>query len=167
MVESKYEKFICRKQAIIKGVDSQGLIYEVPEKGKIPPRSNENTGPRVIQFSKDYVREAISGLEYGFITGNTIIGDGHDFSAHKHDFSEMFLFLGTDPNDTSYLGAEIEFWLDEGENLEKIVLDTSSGVYVPPGVGHFPLICRNFEKTIMMMVIAINHVNKSEPVLRQ
>ena len=79
---------------------------------------------------------------------------------------EIFLFLGTDPDDTGYLGAEIEFWLGEGDDLEKIKLDTSSGVYVPPGVGHFPLICRNVESKIMMMVIALNAITKSSPVRR-
>ena len=166
MSKSKYEKFVCRKQAIIAGVGPDGPIYEIAETGKIPPRNDVNTGPRVIQFSKEFVKEAISGLEYGFITGNTIIGDGKDFNAHKHDFGEMFLFLGTDPNDTGYLGAELEFWLDEGENLEKIKLDTSSGVYVPPNVGHFPLFCRNFQSQIIMIVIAINAVSRPVPVIR-
>lgn len=166
MAESKYEKYVCRRQAVIAGVGPQGLIYEVPKTNKIPAKSNLNTGPRVIKFSKDFVKDTITGLEYGFIMGNTIVGDGKDFRAHKHDFAEIFLFLGTNPNDTGYLGAELEFWLGEGEELEKIKLNTSSGIYVPPGVGHFPLVCRNVESPILMMVIAPNAVTKSVPVIR-
>jgi hypothetical protein len=92
-------------------------------------------------------------VEYGLVTGDTEIGTGKVFGAHKHNYGEIFLFLGTNAKDTHSLGAEAEFWLGEGEELEKIQFTTSSSVYVPPGVAHFPLIWRNVKRPVMMVVI--------------
>ena len=81
------------------------------------------------------------------------MGTGEDFVPHKHDYEEIFLFLGTDPKDTGKLGAEVEFWLGEGADLEKAVFTTSSAVYVAPGVAHFPQIWKNVKRPVMTMVI--------------
>ena len=72
---------------------------------------------------------------------------------HKHDYEEIFLFLGTDPKDTAKLGAVIEFWLGEGDDLEKVVINTSSAVYVPAGLAHFPQIWKNVQRPVMTMMI--------------
>jgi hypothetical protein len=152
MAESKYEKYVTRKPAILKGAGPDGPIFQVPETDEIPTISQVDTGPRLI-FSKDFLKDDNSIIEYGFITGDTVIGDGKNIGAHKHDYGEIFLFLGTNPNDTQFLGAEVEFWLDEGEDLEKIEFTTSSSIYVPPGVAHFPMFWRNVKGPNMMVVI--------------
>ena len=148
MVQSRYEKYIVRKPAIVKSDYSD----EVPETDKIPPKSSLDTGPRVI-FSKQLVKDANSIVEYGFISGDTIVGNGQDFTPHKHDYEEIFLFLGTNPEDTTDLGAEVEFWVGEGDELEKVIFNTSSSIYIPPGVAHFPQIWRNVKRPVMTMVI--------------
>jgi hypothetical protein len=152
MVVSRYEKYIVRKPAIIKSVTPQRISVEVPKGDKIPARSSVDTGPLVI-FSDDFLKDATTKVEYGFIMGDTEIGTGKGFGAHKHDYGEIFLFLGTNPHDTHYLGAEAEYWLGEGEALEKVKFTTSSSVYVPPGLAHFPLIWRNVRNPVMMVVI--------------
>ena len=148
MTQSKYEKYIVRKPALVGG----DLGDEIPETDKIPAQSPIDTGPRVI-FSKQLVNDANSIVEYGYISGDTIVGNGQDFDAHKHDYEEIFLFLGTNHEDTTDLGAEVEFWLGEGAELEKLLFTTSSSVYVPPGVAHFPQIWRNVKRPVMMVVI--------------
>jgi hypothetical protein len=85
--------------------------------------------------------------------GQQAVGNGEDFNPHKHDYEEIFLFLGTDPDDTGKLGAEIEFWLGEGDDLEKVVITTSSAVYVPAGLAHFPQVWKNVRRPVMTMVI--------------
>jgi uncharacterized RmlC-like cupin family protein len=152
MVISRYEKYIVRKPGIIQRVTPEHISIEVPKGDKIPVQSNVDTGPMVI-FSDDFLKEATTKVEYGFITGDTEIGTGKGFGAHKHDYGEIFLFLGTNFKDTHNLGAEAEFWLGEGEKLEKVKFNTSSSVYVPPGVAHFPLIWRNVKSPVMMVVI--------------
>jgi hypothetical protein len=53
-------------------------------------------------------------------------------AASKYDYEEIFLFLGTDTEDTGKLGAEVEFWLGEGNDMEKVVVTTSSRPYTFP-----------------------------------
>jgi hypothetical protein len=164
-VASRYEKYIVRKAAVIRSVTPQGVSIEVP-KGKIPAKSSVDTGPLVI-FSDDFLKGATTKVEYGFIMGDTEIGTGRGFGAHKHNYGEIFLFLGTNPKSTSNLGAEAEFWLGEGEELEKVRLNTSSSVYVPPGLAHFPLVWRNVKSPVMMVVIVpMTSRHKAIPVPR-
>jgi uncharacterized RmlC-like cupin family protein len=63
------------------------------------------------------------------------------------------MFLGTDPKDPQDLGAEVEFWIGEGDDQEKIVFTTSSSIYVPPGVAHFPQIWRNVRRPVFTVVV--------------
>ena len=151
MVKSKFEKYVVRKPAVVVRVGDE-YIDRVPETDTLPVLNEVNTGPRVI-FSNELVADAKTKIEYGYITGDTAVGTGEDFVPHKHDYEEVFLFLGTDPNDTANLGAEVEFWLGEGDGLEKAVFTTSSAIYVAPGVAHFPQIWKNVTRPIMTMVI--------------
>jgi hypothetical protein len=72
---------------------------------------------------------------------------------HKHDYEEIFLFLGTDPKDPQDLGAEVEFWIGEGKDMEKIVFTTSSSIWVPPNTAHFPQIWRNVKRPVFTVVV--------------
>ncbi len=151
MTDSKFEKYIVRKPAVVVRMGDE-YIDRVPETDEIPVLNKVNTGPRVI-FSSDLIANAKTKVEYGYVTGDTNVGNGEDFVPHKHNYEEIFLFLGTDPQDTGNLGAEVEFWLGEGDSLEKAVFTTSSAVYVPPGVAHFPQIWKNVQRPVMTMVI--------------
>ena len=166
MAASRYEKYVVRKPGVITSVTADSVKIEVPE-GNIPRINDVDTGPLVI-LSDDLVKEANTKVEYGFISGDTTIGGGTGFGAHKHDYAEVFLFRGTNPQDTTDLGAEVEFWLGEGNELEKIKISTSSSVYVPPGVAHFPLFYRNVKRPVMMEVI-VPHTSKHKaiPVKRE
>lgn len=153
MPESKYEKYVVRKPAIV----TADYKDEVPETDKIPVRSDVDTGPRVI-ISHQFVNETSTMVEYGLISGDTVIGDSDKnvTEPHKHDYEEIFLFLGTNPQDTTDLGAEIEFWIGEGDEAEKIVFTTSSSIYIPAGVAHFPQIWKNVKRPVMTVVIMPN-----------
>ena len=155
MAESRYEKYVTRKPAVVAGVRPDGTVkFEVPKTDKIPIQDETTTGPRMI-FTNDFVKEATSKVEYGFILKDTTLlsrDPARDYGAHKHDYAEIFLFYGNDPYNTTYLGAECEFWVGEGKTLEKIKFDTSCSVYVPAGVGHFPLFFRNVKSPVMMGV---------------
>ena len=111
-----------------------------------------DTGPRVI-FSPERVKEGNSIVEYGIVSGDVTIGEGYMVEPHKHDYEEIFLFLGTNHKDTTDLGAEVEFWLGEGEERDKVIINTSSAIYVPPGLVHFPQIWRNVVRPVMTVVI--------------
>ena len=151
MAKSKYEKYVVRKPAIIHA----DYTEEVPKGDKIPLRTPVDTGP-MIMFSKDFVPEANTIIEYGIVTGDMVIGDGSFVNKHKHDYEEIFMFLGTDPKDPHDLGAEVEFWIGEGKDMEKIVFNTSSSIYVPPGTAHFPQYWRNVKRPVFTVVVMPN-----------
>jgi hypothetical protein len=154
MSVSKYEKYITRKAAVLTKIDSKGVVrFEAPSTPGIPLIDKKNTGPRMI-FSNDVVKEATTKIEYGFILADTVLlNDSKNYGAHKHDYPEIFFFVGTDPYNTHYLGAEGEFWLGEGNDLEKIKLDTSCSVYMPPNLAHFPLFFKNVKSPVIMGVV--------------
>ena len=154
MAGSKYEKYVIRKPAVIERVGDE-YIDKIPETDVIPVWSDVDTGPRVI-FSNDFIKGATTKVEYGFLTGDKVVGNGEDFNPHKHDYEEIFLFLGTDPEDTGKLGAEIEFWLGEGDARDSVVINTSSAIYVPAGLVHFPQVWRNVKRPVMTIVVMPN-----------
>ena len=149
MVVSKYEKYIIRRPAIM-GKDGK---LEFPN--RINTEGKVDTGPLVWR-SPELMKETNSYVEHGIISGDVVVGEdrpGGIEISHKHDnFSEIFLFVGTNPNDPTDLGAEAEFCLGEGEEQEKILINTSSSIYVPPGMAHFPLTWKKVKRPCILVV---------------
>ena len=54
---------------------------------------------------------------------------------HTHKFIEVVTFFGTNMDDPSDLGGEIEFWLED----ERFFLTKSFLAYIPAGMKHCPL----------------------------
>jgi hypothetical protein len=57
--------------------------------------------------------------------------------AHKHDFAEVFVFVPCSADLNAY-DAESELYL--GEEGEKIIIDKTTAVHIPPGLVHCPII---------------------------
>jgi hypothetical protein len=149
----RYEKYIVRKP----GIRGKNGAMEFPD--NVVAKSAQDTGPLIFLPAglKDLTN---SGAEYGIISGELSVGTGlpGSFKPHKHDFGELFLFLGTDAKNLNDLGAVAEFWLGEDDELEKVVLDTPASVYVPGGLAHFPLTWKNVRRPCVFVVIAsISH----------
>jgi hypothetical protein len=66
------------------------------------------------------------------------------FKPHYHDFPEYIGMFGTNPEDPSDLGGEVEFWLDG----EKHFINHSCVIYIPVGLVHCPYIYRKVDKPI-------------------
>ena len=137
---------------------------------KMLPRKPD-TGAFVL-CSRDLIKNSNVGFEYGVITGDQIIGTarvpaakGGGLGPHKdlgHD--HLFCFLGTNPEGPGDLGGEIEFWLEEGNEIDKIIINTPSSIYVPEGLAMFPMVWRNVRRPIIMCVIASAGINKSTEI---
>jgi hypothetical protein len=160
MAKSRYEKYIVRKP----GIFTKDQNIEVPE--KIPVRAPD-TGP-LIMWSPKLIKDACQVIEYGIISGDVTVGDGSPgtFKPLKsYGDGIFFLLLGTNPEDLSDLGAEAEFWLGEGEELEKVVINTPSCVYCPPGVGRFPLTWKNVKRPCIFVVLvpSVTESSRAEP----
>jgi hypothetical protein len=68
---------------------------------------------------------------------------------HTHPFIEIIGYFGTNVDDPSDLGGEIEFWLED----EKFILTKSFMAYVPEGMQHCPLIVRRIDAPIFHMTL--------------
>jgi len=93
-------------------------------------------------------REHLEGLElnfsWGFYTG---LGDWHaGMDPHIHPYPEALVFVGLDPNNVEYLGAEVDFCM--GEELEVHTFDKPTAVIAPAGFAHCPLITKNVSNPI-------------------
>jgi hypothetical protein len=87
-------------------------------------------------------RDHLEGLNlnftWGFYSG---IGDWHTGQdPHTHPYAECLVFVGLDPANLNYLGAEIEICL--GEEQEAYTFDEATIVVVPAGMPHCPLATR-------------------------
>jgi len=73
-----------------------------------------------------------------------------------HTSDEIFIFAGTDPDDITDLGGEVEFWLGAGEEAEKLTITKSSFVWVPAGLVHCPIVYRRVDRPFMQFVFYAN-----------
>ena len=72
---------------------------------------------------------------------------------HKHDFTQVLCFLGTNPLNVREFDAEIE--LTMGEEGEIVTINSPSMVTVPPGVYHCPLNFKRIGKPIIFMELML------------
>jgi hypothetical protein len=63
---------------------------------------------------------------------------------HVHPFPELITFFGTNPDDVSDLGGEVELWIDG----EQHIITRSCVAYIPGGVIHCPLMVRGIKRPI-------------------
>ena len=68
---------------------------------------------------------------------------------HSHPFIEIFSYMGTNMDDPSDLGGEIEFWLED----EKFVFTRSFMVYIPANMEHCPLVFRRMDAPMFHMTL--------------
>ena len=80
---------------------------------------------------------------WAFHTGT---GAWHEQDPHVHPNDEALVFVGLDPDNPDYLGAEIEIAF--GEEWEKHTIKTTSVVYIPKGLQHCPINVKKVTKPI-------------------
>ncbi len=67
---------------------------------------------------------------------------------HQHPGLQISIFMGTDPNDLSSLGGEVEYYL--GEEMEKYVITRPTAVVVPDNFPHCPLVITRVDRPIIL-----------------
>jgi len=73
------------------------------------------------------------------------------YEAHIHPYDEVIGFIGTNPDDSSDLGAEAELWIDD----EKYVINKSFLAFFPKGLVHCLLTVTNVKRPIFHFDIQI------------
>jgi hypothetical protein len=77
-------------------------------------------------------------MDWGFFSKPGLWHRG--VGAHTHPVDEVLCFIGVDPADMNYLGAEIE--IDLGKEHERYIIDKPSAVVIPAGTPHCPIVTR-------------------------
>lgn len=147
MTESKYEKYVVREPTRIGGRD---------ELDWTTVRNAMTTPPFSFLLGDKPIKEAHTLAEISWVWKDTAIGATLTSGPHKHDYDEIFWFCGTNREDLKDFGAEVEMWMGEGDQAEKITINTSSVVFVPKGTVHLPIIFMNVKKPIMLILIGLN-----------
>jgi hypothetical protein len=67
---------------------------------------------------------------------------------HVHPKPEILTFIGTDLNDLSQLGGEVEIYL--GKEMERHVLTVPTAVVIPGGLAHCPLVITRVDRPMIL-----------------
>jgi hypothetical protein len=135
MAESKYAKYI-----VYQGKPN----FRVPPPGSKPVDPNARPMNTHMMFMDSDVVEGAFYSECAWFwpgSGNPKGGGG---GSHTHPFEEVVAFIGSNPDDPSDLGGEVEFWIGD----EQFVLTKSFMAFVPAEVKHCPLFIRRVDKPI-------------------
>ena len=132
MSENKYKEYIT------------GISFIKPE--------DSIRGTQATQITSQDLKGLDVTIMYGSHkeTGNMGFISGE---AHIHKFDEVQLFIGTDTDDLTRLGGEVEFSM--GEEGEKQVISQSTAITVPKGMPHLPAEIKSVDHPFIFMTISL------------
>lgn len=81
--------------------------------------------------------------------------------SHVHDFDEIIGFIGSDPQNPSDLGGEVELWLED----EQYFLTKSCLVFAPKGLRHCPLRVTRVERPILFLAFSLTGDYKKDGII--
>ncbi|MBN2420237.1 MAG: hypothetical protein JXL81_12685 [Deltaproteobacteria bacterium] len=73
---------------------------------------------------------------------------------HVHDYDEAIFFIGSDPKNPGYLGAEVTMAIGPDED-EKYTFSEPTAVVVPRGVPHCPIWTNRLEQPFLVMAVSL------------
>lgn len=138
MAESTYEKYVVRKPKVI------NMAHYKPEE-----IVRGRTFPQEIFMDNELVPQCPIFFEIGWIY--EMPDPNPHISKHSHSHDELIVHIGTDPNNPQDLGAEIEFEYED----EKIIINTTSAIYVPKGLAHCPLTWKRVDRPHLEIVVVL------------
>ena len=129
-----------------------GMGYEstVDDTGVLRPKGvmGPGNGDAIIWMFGDDLNGFNLNFTWGFYSGT---GKWHrPGEGHTHPEEEALVFVGLDPDDLSYLGAEISFKM--GKEFEDQVFDKPTAVICPEGFVHLPCVTRWCDKPYGFLV---------------
>jgi len=148
------------------------------ERGKFNPdrfsgeaatrRESQNRGQQLGPGNADHLAwfygRDLEGLDinltWGFYSSPGIWHRG--VGAHVHPADEILVFMGTNPENIDYLGAEIE--IDMGNEHERYLFDKPTVVICPGGVPHNPVVVRWVDRPYAFCVIGLSGEHETKSV---
>jgi hypothetical protein len=103
--------------------------------------------PTMTYLSNKLVPGSNTYIEIGWIY--EIPSPNPHIERHSHNFDEIVIHLGNDPDNPEELGAVIEFGMGD----ETLTIDKTSCLWVPRGIPHGPLVWKKVDKPHIEMVI--------------
>ena len=117
--------------------------------------------PTMTLMSNDLVPGSNTYIELGWIW-DMPDPNPHIFEhTHREGCNEIVLHIGGDPNNPEDLGAEIEFSVGG----QPLVFDTTSGIFVPAGVKHGPVVWKRLTRPHLQiaMVLGAGTMAEADP----
>jgi hypothetical protein len=137
MAELKYQKYI---------LTDLKTPEHVQEKDKAAGYAERAT--RILWLEDEVIKGAFSVICSWYWRAT----DEASTPAHTHDFDEVIGFFGSDPQNPSDLGGEVEFWLED----EKYILKKSCLIFAPKGLKHCPLRVTRVDRPIFFLAAGIS-----------
>ena len=135
-MSSGAEKYLVKKPAREVKVEMAGRI-----KGR--------EYPTLTYMSNDLVPGSNVYLELGWIW--EVPDPNPEILEHSHEYDEIVLHIGSDPQNPEDLGAEIEFVVDG----EPLIIDRTSAIFIPKGVKHGPVTWKRVDRPHLQMALII------------
>lgn len=128
--------------------------HEIPS----PPGTTWRTNPPFTYLNNNLVPGCNVYLEYSWIWD--MPSPNPPYGSHTHDYDEIVLNIGSDPEHPEELGAEIEFYM--GDELQ--VTDKTSAVFIPKNVPYGPVTWKKVTRPHIQMSIVFGTGNLNEAV---
>ena len=106
--------------------------------------------PSLTLMSNELVPGSNIDVMFNWVT-NKLEMDPEKPISHAHDYDEMIINIGTDPNDPEDLGGEVVGFLGD----EKHTLNKTSAVYIPRNVEHGVAGFNRFDRPYIQMAIKL------------
>lgn len=156
LIKKMVTTLASHKHNAIQAVGS-GMGYEkvVDERGVMRPRQRgvgPGNGDQIVWlYGSD-----LEGLEVNFTWGMySHCGKWHRAGEiHTHPEEEILVFVGLDPDNLGYLGAELEIGM--GLDSERHIFNTPTVAICPQGFPHLPVITRWVDKPYGFFVICLS-----------
>ena len=141
MTETKYGKYVVKKPS----------LYTLAHGVEVPKEEVKGRTPSNIFLDNNIVKGCDKHVAlmrfWDLPSPNPFIKE------HQHPYDEILMFLGSDPKNVEYLGAEIELYI--GEEKELHLLNTTSTIFLPKGLKHL-LRHRSFERPHTLISILMS-----------
>ncbi len=93
-----------------------------------------------------------------------VAGKNKPLQSEVHDFDEVLIWMGADMSDLSDLGGEVELCLGEEKEIQKIT--SSTAVFVPKGLPHYPAYIVRMDRRFFFLRISITREYSATTVLQ-